>query len=122
MIRAPFGWEFLCAVCVACSSSSSDPSGASGNAGGAGNASCPDVSGAWDISEHCDATLIGMSLQVTEDACALSFASPFNQFSGSVTADGKISLSGPQSCTGTATASAVSMNCSPGTCVVKLSR
>jgi hypothetical protein len=31
-------------------------------------------------------------------------------------------LSGPQSCTGTATASAISMTCTPGTCTVKLTR
>jgi hypothetical protein len=31
-------------------------------------------------------------------------------------------LSGPQSCTGTASASSISMTCTPGTCPVKLAR
>jgi hypothetical protein len=63
-----------------------------------------------------------MSLMVTETNCALSFAPPFDGFSGSVTSAGKITLSGPQSCTGSATESAVTMTCTPGTCVVKLAR
>jgi hypothetical protein len=107
----------LCAHLAACSSDSSD-AGPQGGAGSTG--SCPDMSGAWDITAHCDSSFIGMTLQVSQNACALSFAAPFDEFSGSVTEGGKITLSGPQSCTGTATTTAVSMNCSPGTCVVKL--
>ena len=109
MIRNLFLVGVLCAACGACSSSS-DPSG------------CPDVSGGWEITAHCDAAFIGMTLQVTENACALSFSKPFDGFSGHVSEDGKITLSGPQSCTGTATSSEVSMNCTPGTCLVKLAR
>jgi hypothetical protein len=117
MIRSSFAVFVLCAAC----SGSSDPAPA-GSAGSAGNSSCPDLSGAWDVTAHCESSLIGMTLQVTENDCMLSMAAPFDAFTGSVTADGTITLSGPQSCTGTATASAVSMNCTPGTCVVKLSR
>ncbi|HWZ90453.1 MAG TPA: hypothetical protein VNW92_16430 [Polyangiaceae bacterium] len=121
----------LCAAVLllsACSSSSSGGSGADagsgGSAGSAGapSAGCPDVSGTWRVTAHCDATLVGMSLTVTETACALSFAAPFNGFTGSVSDAGKITLSGPQSCTGDATASAISMTCTPGTCLVKLAR
>jgi len=43
-------------------------------------------------------------------------------FTGTVTADAKISLSGPQSCTGTAGATSISMSCTPGICAVTLSR
>jgi hypothetical protein len=120
MIRAIFA---LCALCAACSSSSEPSQTASGgDSGSAGGSSCPDLSGAWDVTAHCEASLIGMTLQVTDNACALSFAAPFDSFSGSVSADGKITLSGPQECSGTATANAISMNCTPGTCIVKLSR
>jgi len=113
--------------CSACGDSSDpEPSpgsaGESGNAGGAGSASCPDVSGNWTIAAHCDASLIGLTLKVTETDCSLSFAPPFDVFSGSVTTDGKITLSGAQSCTGTATASSVSMSCTPAPCAVKLAR
>jgi hypothetical protein len=112
----------------ACGGSSDSPnpgSGGSGNVGGANNAgSCPDVSGEWTITDHCEASFIGMNLTVTENACALSFASPFDAFSGTVTNAGKITLSGPQSCTGTATSTSVSMNCTADSdaCPVKLAR
>ncbi|HET7543420.1 MAG TPA: hypothetical protein VFK05_26280 [Polyangiaceae bacterium] len=130
MIRNLFAVALCCAVCSACGSSSSpsESSGGSGNAGssnaGSSNAgsSCPDVSGAWQITEHCDPTLIGISMNVTETSCALSFDAPFDAFSGDVTREGKITISGVQSCTGSASASAISMNCTPGTCVVKLAR
>ncbi len=103
-------------------SASPDASLAGGNAGGNGNGGVPDLSGSWQVTAHCDASLIGARLTVTQSGESLSFAAPFDTFSGSVSADGTITLSGPQSCTGTASASAVSMNCTPGTCVVKLAR
>jgi len=115
-------------VCGACGSSS-DPSsgssaGESGTSGGSGSgsASCPDVSGSWQVTAHCDATVIGMTLQVTQRDCSLAFAEPFDAFSGSLTSDGKISLSGPQTCTGTASEISVSMSCTPAPCPVKLAR
>ena len=90
----------------------------SGNGGG----NCPDVSGAWQVTDHCDASLIGFSMNVMQADCTLSFAAPFNGFNGNVSRDGQITISGVQSCSGTASESAISMNCTPGTCVVKLSR
>jgi len=117
MLRSSLTILVLCAAC----GSSSDPAPA-GSAGNPGSSRCPDLSGAWDVTAHCESSLIGMTLQVTENDCKLSMAAPFDKFTGNVTADGTITLSGPQSCTGTATASAVTMNCTPGTCVVKLAR
>lgn len=110
---ALMGW-----VCSACGSSSDDSS----NAGGTSNGSCPNVSGEWTLTDHCESAYIGMTLNVTQNACALSFAAPFDAFSGSVTSSGKITLSGPQSCTGTATSTSVSMSCTPDPCPVKLAR
>jgi hypothetical protein len=128
MMRSLFGLAVIGAglVCSACGSSS-DPSsassaGESGNSGGSGSASCPDVSGSWKITAHCDRTVVGLTLQVTQRECSLAFAEPFDAFSGSLTSDGKIALSGPQTCTGTATASSVSMNCTPDPCPVQLAR
>jgi len=112
-------------LCTACSDSSDAASngGSGGNgAGGASNGACPDISGKWTVSEHCESSLVGMTLDVTEKDCALSFAAPFDVFSGSVSAQGKITLSGPQTCTGTASATSVSMSCTPEPCPVKLSR
>jgi hypothetical protein len=99
---------------LSCSSGSSSSSGDGGT--------CPDVSGAWKITAHCDSSLVGQSVMVTENACSLSFAAPFNGFMGSVTTDGKISLTGPQSCSGTASPTSIMMTCTPGTCVVTLGR
>ncbi|HYQ45473.1 MAG TPA: hypothetical protein VER11_25980 [Polyangiaceae bacterium] len=124
MLRSWFALSVFGLVCSACGSDSSNSPGSagSGNAGGAGNSGCPDVSGSWNITEHCEHSLIGTTLTVTQNACALSFSAPFDGFSGSVTTDGKITVGGPQDCTGTATTSAITMNCTPSTCVVKLAR
>jgi len=137
MIRSSLIAGVLVALCSACSSSSdaTPPGGSSGAAGasdeaaggsasaaGTGNSSCPDVSGAWEVTAHCEPSIIGMTLQVTQNACALSFAVPFDEFIGNVTAGGMITLSGPQSCTGTASASAIAMSCTPTPCPVKLAR
>jgi len=115
MIRNSFLLCVCWALCSACGDSS-DASPASNT--------CPDVSGTWTITDHCSAPLIGLSTDVTETGCSLSFSAPFDAFSGNVTSDGKITISGPQSCTGTASASAIAMNCTGGadTCEVKLSR
>ena len=59
---------------------------------------------------------------MTQTDCSLSFAAPFDGFMGTLTTDGKITLTGAQACTGTVTASTISMTCTPGTCNVTLSR
>lgn len=107
----------LSVLLFACGSSSSDDTSGSSTA-----AACADVSGTWTVSKHCDASLVGMKAVITEKDCALTFAAPFDGFSGTVTKDGKISLSGPQSCTGTTGSSAIDLACTPGTCAVTLSR
>jgi hypothetical protein len=128
MIRGSFLLMLLCIAGAGCSSSDSDSpaaesnAGSNGNGGGSAGSSCPDMSGAWNVSAHCDASLIGETLLVAQNACALSFAEPFDGFTGSLASDGTITLSGPQSCTGTMTGSAISMNCTPGACTVKLMR
>jgi hypothetical protein len=118
MIRGLFAGAVLLA---ACSSSSTDDSAAA-NGGSSGAVGCPNVSGVWKVAAHCDPSLVGMSVTVTQTDCSLTFAAPFDGFSGSVTADGKVALSGPQTCTGEASATAISMICSPGTCQVTLAR
>jgi hypothetical protein len=101
---------------LACSSSLSSSSG------GDSGSMCPNVAGTWNITEHCDPSLVGQRVVVTQTGCSLSFAAPFNGFTGTLASDGKIIVSGPQSCTGAATASSISMSCTPGTCKVALAR
>jgi hypothetical protein len=112
MVRNLFAAALLLFVSNSCSS----------DAAGKQGTPCPDVSGAWHVTEHCDPSLVGSTLDVTQTVCALSFAAPFNGFSGHVDDGGKLSLSGPQSCTGNAAASQISLTCTPGTCVVTLAR
>jgi phage baseplate assembly protein gpV len=118
MIRNFFPVPLALWLC-ACSSSSSSSGSPSPDGG---NASCPSVAGTWNITAHCDASFIGQSVVVTQTDCTLSFAAPFNGFTGTVTSDDKLTLSGPQTCTGMVTASSISMTCTPGTCVVTLAR
>jgi hypothetical protein len=73
------------------------------------------------VTAHCDASLIGQKAVVTQTGCSLSFAAPFNGFTGTVTG-ATLTLNGPQSCTGTVMANSISMMCTPGTCDVTLSR
>ena len=119
----------LLGACSSNSTTDNTPNGTAGSsqeaAGGGGQnpaETCPNIGGSWKVTEHCDATLVGMVLSVNEANCALTFDSPFNAFSGSVSKTGVITLSGPQQCTGTGTASSIAMTCSPGTCKVTLTR
>lgn len=115
---------FLCLLFCACGSSSSDSGPGSSNVGGAGNqtTACPDVSGTWRITEHCDPSLVGLDAIVTQTQCSLTFASPFDGFSGSIGADGSLAIHGPQTCTGTASDDTLALSCTPGTCVVTMTR
>ncbi|HEX4446580.1 MAG TPA: hypothetical protein VH044_07590 [Polyangiaceae bacterium] len=88
----------------------------------ASSPACPDAAGTWTITAHCDASFVGQSVMVTQNDCSLSLAAPFDGFAGTLASDGKLTLSGPQSCTGTVTATSIAMSCTPGTCVVTLAR
>ncbi len=74
------------------------------------------------MATHCEASLVGTDALVTQSGCSLAFAPPFNGFTGSVSIDKKVTLSGPQTCSGTASDTAISLTCTPGTCAVTLSR
>jgi len=67
-------------------------------------------------------SLIGSTAAVTESNCSLSFAAPFDGFTGTVGADGTVTLSGPQSCTGKPSGDTIALSCTPGTCAVTLTR
>ena len=103
-----------CLLVVGCSSSSTDDKPSNGN--------CPSAAGSWTVTKHCEASLVGMTATVAQESCALSFAAPFNGFTGEVSADGGVTLNGPQSCTGALSNDAIELTCTPGTCLVTLSR
>jgi hypothetical protein len=106
-------------VCACGSDSSGTPSKTSGSGDGG---ACPDVTGTWAVTKHCDASLVGMNAVVTQSACKLSFQPPFDGFTGTVAADGTVTLSGPQTCSGSVSQSSISLSCTPGTCAVALAR
>jgi len=105
--------SLVCFVLVACGSDDDDSSA---------NGNCPNVSGSWTVSEHCDASLVGKKADVTQTGCNLAFAAPFNGFSGSVTAAGDVSVTGPQTCSGKASSSEIALDCTPSACKVTLAR
>lgn len=109
---------------VACSSSDSDPAPASSasSSGAASSGTCPSLAATWKVTGHCDPSLVGKDAVVTQSGSSLTFGAPFDGFTGTVTSDCKVTIAGPQTCTGTATASAISLACTPGTCSVTLSK
>jgi hypothetical protein len=111
-------------ILAACSSGSTTTVGSASDGGGAGGGggACPNVAGMWTVKTHCDPSLVGDTMTVTQSNCSLTFSAPFNGFNATVTSDDKISVSGPQTCTGTASASSIAMTCTPGTCMVTLAR
>ncbi|HEY5376937.1 MAG TPA: hypothetical protein VIK01_24820 [Polyangiaceae bacterium] len=109
-------------VLCACGSNSSDATGGGGSSSGA----CPALAGTWTIKTHCVSSFVGQTVTVTQSACSLSLAAPFDGYSGSVKSDGALDVTGPsasgtQECMGTATASSMSLSC-PGPCAVALGR
>jgi len=115
---------------AACSSSDSDPSTTSSSSSGGStsgstsgsSAACPSLAATWKVTAHCDPSLVGKDAVVTQSGSNLTFGAPFDGFTGTVTADCKVTIAGPQTCTGNATASAITMACTPGTCSVTLSK
>ena len=103
---------------LACGSSSSD----SGSPSGA----CPNLAATWTITAHCVSSFVGQTVTVAQSSCALTFAAPFDGYTGTVASDGSLNVTGPtatgtQDCTGTATASTLDLSC-PGPCDVTLTR
>jgi hypothetical protein len=121
MTRFALCAAFLGLAIAACSSSDSNSAGSS-TSSSSGSGACPNLAATWKVTAHCDPSLIGQNAVVTQTGCNLTFAAPFNGFTGTVTADDKLTVTGPQQCTGTATASAIQMSCTPGTCTVTLAR
>jgi hypothetical protein len=119
MIRLSFA--AVTALLLALAACSSDDTPAAATPSG-GSALCPNVAGTWKVTAHCDASLIGADAVVTQSGCALTFAAPFNGFTGDVGADGATRVSGPQTCTGTASPSKMTLACTPGTCSVELTK
>jgi hypothetical protein len=112
--------SFLCLS--ACSSTSSDTAQDASN--GTSSGGCVTLDGTWTVTMHCDTSLVGLHVVVSQSGCLLTFAAPFDGFTGNVTTANVVTLSGPQSCTGPVgpSAQSLSLSCTPGTCLVTLTR
>lgn len=87
---------------------------------------CPNLAGEWTIEAHCGASLVGMTVPVTQVGCDITTGGTFSGFTGSVAVDGAFTLGGEANgtqvnCTGTATASTITQSCT-GDCDVVLSK
>jgi hypothetical protein len=87
---------------------------------------CPNVSGQWEITQHCQPSAVGSRLVVEQNGCTVSTSGANAQFDGSVAASGEVSVNGsllglPIQCSGTATPTHVTLNCAGG-CQVTLER
>ena len=91
-----------------------------------GASACPVLAGNWTIATHCSAALVGMQVAVMQSGCALTTNGTFAGFSGSVAANGSLTIAGTVSgtsvmCTGSATAQHWTQSCT-GNCEVTLTR
>lgn len=82
---------------------------------------CPSMGGTWKIATHCAAAYVGQTAPIAQDGCALTFSAPYDSFKGTVTAEGKFTMSGMSqgitvTCDGTATSTNLAMSCLPGPC------
>jgi hypothetical protein len=92
-----------------------------------GSKSCPDVSGQWTIASHCDASMVGETVDVTQSGCDITYASPFTGWTGSIDENGLMECTGTGggqqlTCTGALAGNAIGLTCTPDPCAVALMR
>ena len=86
---------------------------------------CPNVSGLWEIAQHCQPSAVGSRLEVQQNGCSITTNGIDTEFRGTVAASGEVSVQGTSlgltlQCSGTATPAHVTLNC--GGCQVMLER
>jgi hypothetical protein len=104
----------------ACGSDDDDDASGSSHTG-----DCPDVAGAWTITMHCGAGLIGSRITVDQDECLFSTDGPLGSLSGAIQSDGSFTLRGTANgmsvtCGGVATTTNITQSCEG--CNVSLKR
>lgn len=99
-----------------------DDSGTTGTGGG----DCPNQSGVWTLTEHCQPDYVGVSMTLTQLGCSLSQIDPWEGWSGTVAADGSMTWSGPageqdMTCHATVSGDSMTVSCDPP-CDVRATR
>lgn len=78
---------------------------------------CPDRAGSWTVVAHCESEFVGQTTLVTQSSCGLSMGPPFSGLSGSVGADGTVTIQGTVGggmfvdCQGTSSPSVMNLVC-----------
>ncbi len=108
------------AVCIAtplagCGGGSDTEEGTGGSAGT--GSSCPDAVGTWEITGHCQTTLIGQNAVITQTGCDVTVSSPVagQTVTGSVNRDGTLALEvqpDDMTCSGTIASDSMTLDCS----------
>lgn len=112
-------------ACGGCLSTSGSGGGSDGGAAGGGGASCPVLgSTAWEITEHCEPTFVGMTSTVTQSGCTYVTRLGDYDCDGTIGPGGEVahSCTGPDpqqiTCSGYVVGGTMDLDCD--SCVVKL--
>jgi hypothetical protein len=90
---------------------------------------CPDLSGTWIFTENCEPENVGRPYNVVPTGCTYTVTEPWNGWSGTISADGSVTSTGPTAdgtlvCAGEYDADddQIKATCEPGGCRSKLER
>ena len=98
--------------------------GSDGTGGGSSSGDCPNLSGTWVITAHCEASFLGQSSTVTQTGCSYMVSTEGYTCSGTVNGDGSVTqtcdVDGTLECAGQLSEPTLTMFC--GDCAVALER
>jgi hypothetical protein len=110
------------------SGGSGNGSGGSGDgSGGAGEAQCPDLSGTFLITSHCEETFVGDTSESTQTGCEYTSTSGDYTCTGTIGSDGAITQvcpgigadGGDMNCTGSTDGDRIELDCDGCTVVTE---
>jgi hypothetical protein len=93
------------------------------NGNGDGNGNCPDMTGTWVVTAHCEPSVVGTTSTVTQDGCDITADWGGVIFTGTVDGNGNTTitqdpLEGNMVCTGGVTGNTWTVDCTPDGCHV----
>jgi hypothetical protein len=96
-----------------------------GTGGGSSGGDCPDISGTWVITEHCESSFIDMTTQATQTGCSYTVVADAYTCTGTIDAAGVVDqncdVEGGMHCAGGVDGSTLTLLCDGG-CSVELER
>jgi hypothetical protein len=92
--------------------------------GGGGGGTCPNLSGAWRIADHCESSAIGRTSTLSQSGCSFTGDFEGTRSTGTVSASGAVTLQVDVdeglTCTGSLVGNRITVDCTPGGCHVEL--